>query len=134
MSGRTVPLLLITGIVIIFLAIYLGYPGSTVPASYGMYTAVTPAAPVVEIVNTIADYTSWGAPEFSGTVKSDTSMPVTAVIAAEIYDGSGRIQLATGDSEVRIEPYGQSPYQVIIFRNHNLPADWKYRVYVEDVY
>jgi hypothetical protein len=134
MSGRTVPLVLVAAVVVIFLAIYIGYPASTGAASPGTYPAVTPAAPVAEIVDATAGYTSWGAPEFSGTVKSDTSVPVTAVIAAEIYDGSGTRQLATGDNDVEIEPYGESPYQVIVFHYHDLPADWKYRVYVEDAY
>ena len=133
MNRRTVPLVLICCIVIVFVVIYFGFPGSTVPASSDTYTAPTPAGPVVEIVNTMAGYTSYGAPDISGTVKSDIAVPVTAVIAVNIYDESRRRQLANGDSEVSIAPYGQSQYEVTIFKSTNLPANWTYRVYVEDV-
>jgi hypothetical protein len=134
MKKKTVPVLLIACIVIVFVVIYFGFPGSTVPASSNTYTAPAPAGPVVEIVSTIAGYTSYGAPDIYGTVKSNTAVPVTAVIAANIYDESGRRQLANGDSEVSVAPYGQSQYEVIIFKSTSIPVNWTYRVYVQDVY
>jgi hypothetical protein len=67
-------------------------------------------------------------------VKSDTGVSVTAVIAVDIYDASGRVQLATGDNEVGIAPYGQSQYEVVVHRSRNLPEDATYRVYVKEVY
>ncbi len=121
-------------ILIAFVAIYFGMPGSTVPASSNTRTAPAPSAPVAEIVDTTAGYTAYGAPYFYGTVKSNTAMPVTADIAADIYDASGRVQLAHGDSEVGLPPFGQSPYQVIIYKSVIYPANWEYRVYVEDIH
>ena len=43
-------------------------------------------------------------------------------------------QLAHGDSEVGINPYAQSPYEVTYFKPVNLPENWEYQGYVEDVY
>jgi hypothetical protein len=134
MSGKTVPLILIAGIFVIFLAIYFVYPGSTGQASSGAPPAPATGSPVVEVVDTTADHTSWGAPEFSGTVKSDTGVPVTALIEADIYDASGRRQLGSGDHEVSLGPYGESTYQIIVFRFRNIPPDYTYRVTVRDVY
>jgi hypothetical protein len=133
MSGRSVPALLIGLILVFILVVWFGFHASTVPAPAAVYAAPA-GAPLVEIVDTTAGTTSWGAPEFHGTVKSDTGVAVTAVIAADIYDASGRLQLATGESEVGIDPYGQSPYEVIIHRFRTLPENAQYRVYVENVY
>jgi len=134
MKKTTEIILLISVIVIAFVVIYFVLPGSPVPASSNTYTAPAAAHPVVEIVDTTAGLTSYGAPEFYGTVKSNTGTPVTADIAAEIYDESGRVQLANGDSQVSIAPYGQSPYEVIIHKYNNIPQNWEYRIFVEDVY
>jgi len=131
MEKRTVPLLLTAGIVVVFLVIYFEFPGSTEPAPSD--TVAIPAGPAVEVVSSAAGYASWGAPDVYGTVKSNTAVPVTAVIAANIYDGSGRRQLAHGDSEVRIAPFGQADYDVVIFRSRGIPALWTYRVYVQDI-
>ena len=133
MHRRTVPALLIGVIIIVILAIWFGFPASTVPAPAAAYAAPA-GVPLVEIVDTTPGTTSWGAPEFHGTVKSDTGTAVTAVIDADIYDATGRVQLATGESEVGIDPYGQSPYEVIIHRFRTLPVNAQYRVYVRNVY
>ena len=127
-------ILLISVIVIAFVVIYFEIPGSTVLLSANTNTAQAQTAPVVEIVDTTAGYTAYGMPDFHGTVQSNTAVPVTVEIAADIYDESGRVQLAHGDSEVGINPYAQSPYEVTIFKTVNLPENWEYRVYVEDVY
>ena len=133
MKKSTEIIALTSVILIAFVAIYFGMPGSTGPASSNTRTAPALSAPVVEIVDTKEGYTSYGAPDFYGTVQSNTAVPVTADIAADIYDGTGRVQLAHGDSEVGISPFGQSPYQIIIFKPVNFPANWEYRVYVEDI-
>jgi hypothetical protein len=132
MKKETIPLLLIACIVVVFLVIYFGFPGSTESAPSN--TVKIPAGPLVEVVSSTAGYTAWGAPDISGTVKSNTAVPVTAVIAAHIYDESGRRQLANGDSEVSIAPYGQSGFEVVIFRARIIPESWTYRVWVQDVY
>ena len=134
MKKSTEIILLISVIVVAFVVIYVGLPGSTEASASNPHPAPAAAHPVVEILDTTAGYTSYGAPEFYGTVKSNTGTPVTADIAAEIYDESGRVQLANGDSQVSIAPYGQSPYEVIIFKYYNIPQNWEYRVFVEDVY
>ena len=125
--------LLIALIVVIIVAIYFGMPGSTAPISSHTSAAPAQTGPVVEIINTNVGYSSLGTPYFYGTVKSNTAIPVTAVIGAGIYDESGRIQFAHGYSEVSIAPYEQSPYSVTIFNLPNLPQNWEYRVWVEDV-
>ena len=81
MKKSTEIVVLISVIVIAFVVIYFGLPGSTVAASSNPYPAPAAAHPVIEIVDTTAGYTSYGAPEFYGTVKSNTGMPVTANIA-----------------------------------------------------
>jgi hypothetical protein len=134
MKKSTEIILLIAVIVIAFVAIYFGIPGATVPASLPTYTIPAQSAPVVAIVDTTAGYTSYGAPDFFGTVQSNTATPVTAEIAADIYDSSGRVQLAHGDSEVAINPYAQAQYEVIIYKPINFPENWEYRVYVADVH
>ncbi len=133
MKKSTEIIILIFVIVVAFVVIYIEIPATATPVSSNAYTTPTPSAPVAEIVDTTAGYTAYGAPYFYGTVKSNTAMPVTADIAADIYDASGRVQLAHGDSEVGLPPFGQSPYQVIIYKSVIYPANWEYRVYVEDV-
>jgi hypothetical protein len=133
MKKSTEIILLISLIVIVFVAIYFEMPGSTVPVSSYTAPASAQTGPVVEIVDTTVGYSSLGTPYFYGIVKSNTAVPVNAVIGAGIYDESGRMQLASGYSEVSIAPYGQSQYSVPIFNLHNLPENWEYRVYVEDI-
>jgi hypothetical protein len=134
MKKSTEILILVSVIVIAFVVIYFEMPGSTVPASPDTNTAPAQTSPVVEIIDTTAGYTSYGMPDFHGTVQSNTAVPVTVDIAADIYDESGRVQLAHGDSEVGINPFAQAPYEVTIFRHVTLPENWEYRVYVEDVH
>ncbi|MFZ1897233.1 hypothetical protein [Methanoregula sp.] len=134
MKKNTLIILLISLIAIIFVAIYFGMPGSTAPLSSHPIPVSAQTGPVVEIVDTAVRYSSLGTPYFYGTVKSNTAVPVTAVIGAGIYDESGRMQLAGGYSNVSITPYGQAQYTVPVFNLHNLPENWEYRVYVEDVY
>ena len=134
MKKSTEIILLVSVIIIAFVVIYFEIPGSTVPGSPDTNTPPAQTAPVVEIVDTTAGYTAYGMPDFHGTVQSNTAVPVTVDIAADIYDESGRVQLAHGDSEVGINPYAQSPYEVTIFRHVTLPEELEYRVYVEDVY
>ncbi len=81
MKKTTEIILLISVIVIAFVVIYFVVPGSTVPASSNTYTAPAAAHPVVEIIDTTAGLTSYGAPEFYGMVKSNTGTPVTADIS-----------------------------------------------------
>ena len=126
--------LLVSIIVIAFMVIYFDMPGLTVQVSPDTDTAHAQTSPVVEILDTTAGYTSSGMPDFHGTVQSNTAVPVMVDIAADIYDESGRVQLAHGDSEVGINPFAQSPYEVTIFRQVTLPENWEYRVYVEDVH
>jgi hypothetical protein len=134
MKKNTLIILLISLIVIVFVAIYFGMPGSAVPLSFHPIPVLAQTGPVVEIVDTTVGYSSLGTPYFYGTVKSNTAVPVTAVIGAGIYDESGRMQLAGGYSEGSITPYEQAQYTVPVFNLHNLPQNWEYRVYVEDLY
>ncbi|MGB7788496.1 hypothetical protein [Methanoregula sp.] len=134
MKKSTEIILLISVIVIAFVVIYFEIPSPTLPVSSNTNTPSAQTAPVVEIVDTTAGFTSYGAPDFHGTVQSNTAVPVTVDIAADIYDESGRVQLAHGDTEVGINPYAQSPFEVTIFRSGQFPENWEYRVYVEDVH
>ena len=115
MKKSTEIILLVSVIAFVVLAIYFGMPGSTESVSTGTYPTPAPTAPVVMIIDTTDGFTSYGAPVFYGTVQSNTAVPVTAEIAADIYDASGRTQLAHGDTEV-----GITPYRTVSVRGHYL--------------
>jgi hypothetical protein len=133
MSGRKVPVLLVAAIVIIVIAICFAYPNATRLSASGTYTPFAPPVPTLGLVDMTPD-TSYGDAEiFSGTAKSGTWMTVSAVIAAEIYDPESNEMRAYGDSTVRIQPFGQSSYEITVPRSPDLPENWRYRVYVKSV-
>jgi hypothetical protein len=133
MSGSKVPVLLVAAIVIIILVICLAYPNATRLSASGTYTPFAPPVPDLGTVAMTPDTTYGDAEIFSGTAKSGTWMTVNAVIAAEIYDPKSLEIRAYGDSRVRIQPFGQSSYEITVPRPPDLPENWRYRVYVKAV-
>ena len=129
MDPRTEILLLAAAMAVLALFAYLGT--TVMPPRSFPDPAYRPA--VAEVLDAQYGYAPYGALEFTGTVRSDTAQPVTAEIAAEVYDSPGRIQLARGFTDVDLVPYGTSPFTVVVHQRYSLPPQWVYRVYVEGI-